>query len=224
MARPNRSKRRKTVRQLVEERNFDGLINWARKEQDTAFLVVALVFERDDLARHRALDALGKLSAVIAEEEGLEKVRGIIRRLLWLMNDESGGIAWHGPEAIAEVLDNVPTLLDEYGRIVASYIDEPPFGPGVHRAIAKLAAAAPDQFGHVRKRLRSSKDSADPVERAYGTLALATLSPERARSAAEALADDNAPVVDYDAQSDSLIERTVSELLRSTRDASARAA
>jgi hypothetical protein len=224
MARVRRSQRRKAVRRFVETRDLEGLVEWAKREPDTVFLVVAMVFERDDLGRWRAIDTLGRLSAHIAEEEGLEKVRGIIRRLLWLMNDESGGIAWHGPEAIAEVLKNVPALLDEYGRIIASAIDEPPFGPGAHRAAAMLASMAPEQFQHIRQHLEEAHRSEDPVERAYGTLALAALSLRKARFAAEALQKDRALVHEYDPSSDELRERTVGEVVRPLRESSARAA
>lgn len=214
MKRPSRSKRRAIVRRLVDGRDHEGLARWALQEPDTIVTVVSLVFERDDLRRWRAIEALGQLAAAVAQEEGLEKVRGIIRRLLWLMNDESGGIAWHGPEAIAEVLNSVPELLEEYGRIVASFIDEPPFGPGVHRAISRLAHQAPGQFEHVADRLLRSPGSIDPAERAHGLLALSTLVPERAVEAAEALSDDEAEVIDYDRDRGELDHRTVAEIAR----------
>jgi methylated-DNA-[protein]-cysteine S-methyltransferase len=224
MARLSRSRFRAVVRALVVARDFGSLRELCDRELDTPYRVVALVFEPDDDLRGRAIEALGKVAAALDESGRTEKVRGIVRRLFWLMNDESGGIAWHGPEAIAEVLDAVPTLLGEYGRIVASFIDEPPFGPGVHRAVARLAAAAPDQFEHVRERLERSLGSDDPVERAHAVVALVTLSPAAARAAAERLASDEAEVRVYDPQVGAFRSTTVGALVRPFTARGARAA
>jgi len=53
-----------------------------------------------------------------------EKVREYIRSLLWLLNDESGGIGWSAPEIIAETIVSIPELLEPYGSIMISYAFE----------------------------------------------------------------------------------------------------
>ena len=109
----------------------------------------------------------------------------------------------------------MPELLPEYGRIVASFIDESPFGPGVHRAIARLAESAPDQFGHVKQRLVASLDSPSPVERAYALIALRTLDPEAARRAEDRLASDPGELTSYDPATGEMATTTVGELVSS---------
>jgi hypothetical protein len=192
---------------MVQHRDLDRLLTWYGREPDTAQRVLALVFERNDELRWRAIEALGQLATRIADTDGLEKVRNLIRRLLWLMNDESGGIAWHGPEAIAEILYNVPELIDEYGRIVASFIDEPPFGPGAHWAIARLAPRHPDEFAQYRRTLRL--DSDDPVERAYGLAGLTALDEGAGRQEAEKRLDDTGVIQIYDRSSGEIRQTTV---------------
>lgn len=207
MKRISRSKLRREVRKIVEDRDIERLLSLYNKEPDTAQRVIALAFERNDEVRWRALETLGRLASAIAAFEGLEKVRGLVRRLLWLMNDESGGIAWHGPEAIAEILFNVPELVSEYGRIVASFIDEPPFGPGAHWAIARLAPGYPEEFVQYQDQLRLNSD--DPEERAYALIGLAALDGDSGRRAARERLDDAGVVTAYQRSTGDLGQTTV---------------
>ena len=224
MARLSRRKRRAAVKRFVTTGDLEGLVSFSRQEPEAIYLVMALAFERDDALRWRALDALGQLAAVVADGEGADKVRGLIRRLLWLMNDESGGIAWHGPEAIAEVLVNVPELIGEYGRIMASFIDEDPFGPGTHWAIARVAPKLPEEFSHLKERLARAPASKDAIERGYGLLALAALDTRLAREHAHALVDDDATIVTWDRAHEALRETKVGDIAREVLGAATRAA
>lgn len=223
MKRMTRTQRRRVVQQLVESRDIEGLLSWYHREVDVAQRVIALVFNRDDTLRWRAIEALGPLAAEISKEDaGLEKVRNLIRRLFWLMNDESGGIAWHGPEAIAEILFHVPELIGEYGRIVAASIDEDPFGPGAHWAIARLAPSHPEEFDTIKDKLRLNSD--DPIERAYGLVALAALDKKRAALEAKSRLDDDGIVETYDRSTGELARTTVGALSREIAAVDSRAA
>ena len=52
-----------------------------------------------------------------------------MRRFLWCLNDESGGIGWGIPEAMGEVMANHKVLFDEYSHMLLSYMRED--GPGI---------------------------------------------------------------------------------------------
>jgi len=68
---------------------------------------MSLLFDRDKVICFRASEALGKVAAMEADKD-LEPVRDLLRRLFWMMNDESGNTCWYAPEAIGEILYNVP--------------------------------------------------------------------------------------------------------------------
>jgi hypothetical protein len=51
----------------------------------------------------------------------MEKARTVMRRFLWMLNDESGGIGWGVPEAMAEVMFHSRPLADEYLHMLVSY-------------------------------------------------------------------------------------------------------
>jgi len=75
-------------------------------------------------------------------DEDMESARIIIRKLMWSLNDESGGIGWGVPEAMANIMLNHKDLFKEYGHILRSYakgggnyLDYEPLEKEVERAI-----------------------------------------------------------------------------------------
>ena len=76
---------------------------------------------KKEVIKWRAVAAFGYFTAKIAEKE-MERARIIIRRLMWMLNEESGGMAWGVPEGFAEALYNSPALAKEYLPIFVSYL------------------------------------------------------------------------------------------------------
>ncbi|SFM79963.1 DVU0298 family protein [Thermodesulforhabdus norvegica] len=76
----------------------------------------------DLLVRWHAVTALGVVVSAIAKSQA-EQARTVVRRLMWQLNDESGGIGWGCAEAMGEILARCDWLAEEYHRILISYID-----------------------------------------------------------------------------------------------------
>ncbi|MBX6423558.1 DVU0298 family protein [Thermosulfurimonas sp. F29] len=100
---------------------------------------------RDERVRWLAIAGLGPTVARIARED-LESARVVIRRLMWMLNEESGGMAWGAPEAMAECLFWHRGLAEEYAHILVSYLrpdgnmlEYPPAQRGVAWGIGRLA-------------------------------------------------------------------------------------
>jgi len=93
----NAIKRKSKVKELLRERDYDNLQKWAKNMRNPQRTLLSLAYDTDELIRWRAIEAIGKVAQIQAESD-IEKVRDLIRRLLWLMNDESGGLGWHSPE------------------------------------------------------------------------------------------------------------------------------
>ncbi len=70
-----------------------------------------------------AVKAAGQVVSRLAESD-LEAARVIMRRLMWTLNDESGGIGWGSPEAMGEILAAHSGLAQEYAVILLSYARE----------------------------------------------------------------------------------------------------
>lgn len=71
----------------------------------------------------RAVTSFGLLVSQMANED-LESGRVIMRRFLWTLNDESGGIGWGAPESMAEIMTRSEILRQEYLHMLISYMRE----------------------------------------------------------------------------------------------------
>lgn len=109
----------------------------------------AALSHHDQHLRWRAVSAMGPVVAELAEQD-LEAARVVMRRLMWSLNDESGGIGWGAPEAMAECLVHHEQLAEEYTHILVSfmredgfYLEYPPLQQGLMWGLGRLAEVRP---------------------------------------------------------------------------------
>ena len=76
-----------------------------------------------DQVRWNAVICFGTIVPRLAEER-IEEARVIMRRFLWTLNDESGGIGWGAPESLAEIMCHCGQLRREYLHMLISYMCE----------------------------------------------------------------------------------------------------
>ncbi len=107
--------------------------------------LISFLCSTDDELRWRAIVVMGRVVARLANHD-MESARVIMRRLIWQLNDESGGIGWGVPEALGEITATHPRLAEEYGDLLISYLcdegnflEHPPLQRGVLWAIGRLA-------------------------------------------------------------------------------------
>jgi len=212
-SRSSQRQRKQAVRRLLQEHNPDAVVKWAAEERNPMRVLSSVLFDPDPLIRWRSIEALGYIAGA-ESVENMEGVRSQIRKFLWSMNDESGGVCWNGPEAIGEILHNVPSLLDEYGAILPSFFVEEPFERGSLWAVGRVAAQRPDIFaGAIDDVVGSFKDP-DPVIRGYSIMALTALAQRDALEKARLLFDDAAVLSIYDFELGELRETSVGDLAR----------
>ncbi len=85
-------------------------------------VLFSFLCDQDRVTRWRVVATMGYLVALLAEED-LEKARDVVRRLMWILNEESGSSGWGAPEAIAEIMARHDNLAKEYAPIFISYLD-----------------------------------------------------------------------------------------------------
>lgn len=76
-----------------------------------------------DTTRHNAIAAFGVIVPTLADHD-MEAARVVMRRFLWTLNDESGGIGWGAPEAMAEIMACDERIAREYLHMLLSYMRE----------------------------------------------------------------------------------------------------
>jgi hypothetical protein len=69
-------------------------------------------YNTNEWIRWRAVTAMGALVFSLAEQD-MESARVVMRRLMWNLNDESGGIGWGSPEAMGEIMARHSRLAEE---------------------------------------------------------------------------------------------------------------
>jgi len=127
-----------------------------------------LLYHGEPLIRWRAVSAMGAVVSQLAHKE-IESARIIMRRFMWNLNDESGGIGWGSPESIGEITARHQRLADEFGCLLISYADpegnyleHPVLQQGVLWGWGRLARKRPEMFQSSTAMLIPYLTSSDP--------------------------------------------------------------
>jgi hypothetical protein len=138
-----------------------------------------------------AVSAMGATVARLADQD-MEAGRIVMRRFMWSLNDESGGIGWGTPEAMAECLASHPSLAREYTKILVSfmredgfYLELPALQRGLMWGLGRLAEVQPELLHawQAPRHLTPYLDSEDPIVRALAARALGLLGVREAEAA-----------------------------------------
>jgi hypothetical protein len=170
-------------------------------------LFAALCSEGEEIKWH-AVTAVGFLVADLAERD-LEGARNILRRMMWSLNEESGGIGWGLPEAMGEILARDENLAREFAAILVSYIQPEgnflefePLQRGVLWAIGRLAESHP-QILHPLEAdsyLLAFLSSPDAPARGYAILVLGRIGKKESLLGLEAYLHDETEIPFYENQ------------------------
>jgi len=186
-----RTVKREVLRILVDtdlERIKRGLERY--QENEVVNPLFTALCAANELVKWHAVSAFGWIVPAIADQD-TESARVIMRRFLWSLNDESGGIGWGVPEAMAEVMAMDRRLADEYLHMLISYtredgpelfqdgnyIELPMLQRGLLWGIGRLCAARRAMMRNVGvgTDLATYLDSPDGVVRGMALWALANL-------------------------------------------------
>ncbi len=124
------------------------------------------------LIKWHAVTAVGATVNRLAETD-MEQARVVMRRFMWTLNDESGGIGWGSPECMGEIMARRQDLGLEYSRILFSYLAQGdtgsdnyleylPLRRGAFWGLARLAQGDPalsrEGVSQVQKALKQESD------------------------------------------------------------------
>jgi len=193
----NRSLKKKVLSILQSEDfgdRLEALARWpARQVVNPLF---SFLLSSNELTKWRAVTAMGVVVSHLADTN-MESARVIMRRLIWSLNDESGGIGWGAPEAMGEIIACHEGLANEYADVLISYIWEQGnyleydmLQRGAVWGIGRAAQARPrlmhDAIPHLIPFLRSS----DAFLRGLAAWAMGSLKSKEGASHLVALLDD----------------------------------
>ncbi len=191
-----------TARQELGKYDEQGLIN----------VLFSAIYRSEEVLRWHAVTLFGEVLERLANKD-MEAARIVMRRCIWSLNDESGGIGWGAPEAMAEGIYLHDRLCDEYLHMLISYMR--PDGPlehqdgnylelpalqrgllwGIGRVAEKRATLLLEK--DVVKDVLPYVDSEDAVVRGYAARALGLLGAVEAETALLNLLSDTEEVPLY---------------------------
>ncbi|NLZ16670.1 MAG: HEAT repeat domain-containing protein [Desulfobulbaceae bacterium] len=123
----NRRQRKQTLLELIGRKDLSLEEVFTRlaayQAQDVINALFPALCRTEEYLRWRAVSCMGKSVARLADEN-LEAARVVMRRFLWSLNDESGGIGWGAPESMAESMAQHGPLAQEYAHMLISYMRE----------------------------------------------------------------------------------------------------
>ena len=117
---------------LLASADLDHICREVRQypEKDLLNPLFAALSRPEEMVRWHAISVFGQCLPRLADQD-MEAARIVMRRFLWSLNDESGGIGWGAPEAMAEVMLHHDRLAQEYLHMLLSYLH--PDGPLEHQ-------------------------------------------------------------------------------------------
>jgi len=197
-------KEKRRITKLLESPDIEAVIQELRQLPVSRVInpLIGALCSNNETARWHAITALGPIMADLADKD-MEAARVVMRRFMWSLNDESGGIGWGAPEAMGEIMAGHDKLADEYGHMLVAYMREdgfylelPQLQQGLMWGLARLTMAKPGllKAKNVVAYLLPYLDSHDSTVRGLAAWTLGLLHAGEAVSYLERLANDPAQV------------------------------
>ena len=202
---------------LLVQGSLEQIAEMAERRKRVLGSLVSLTYDLDPLISWRAVEAMGLACDRIADSDA-ECIRQHMRRLNWLITEESGGICWRAPEAMAEIVHRRPQLLADYLPIIVTMLREMAeedlehFRAGVLWAIGRLGLAGNDYVPDVLVRIVAALDHSDPQVRGMAVWCLSAVGLGGYVTARPSLLSDRGPVEFYEDRR--LVYTTVGGLAR----------
>jgi hypothetical protein len=219
---------KKKVAEFLRADDFDKGLNEisrlpARRVVNPLFSFLCSIDER---VKWRAVTAMGKVISNLAESD-LESARVIMRRFIWQLNDESGGIGWGCPESMAEAMVQNEKLAEEFWCLLISYtqaegnyLEHPILQRGVIWGVGRLAHSRPQYARQAAAHLLAYMESIDPILRGLAAWAACPIAGNELIPRLKKLICDQGQLTVY--RGAQIVPHTVSQLAQTALDAAER--
>jgi len=160
---------KKGIQNALERNDLSLVAASVVKGRKVLSMLVRLSYEKETLVGWRAILAVGMAARELVKTEP-EFLRDACRKLLWSLNDESGGIGWSAPELLGEIVsadtkrfaDLIPLIAEAYD------IEGGMFRAGVVYALTRIGAHAPEKAASFRRIIDDALAARDPLVRIRG--------------------------------------------------------
>ena len=162
--------------------------------------LLSFIQSGNDKVKWGAVKAAGQVVTQLADAD-LEAARVIMRRLMWTLNDESGGIGWGSPETMGEIMASHGGLAREYGHILLSYaredgnyLEHEGLQRGLLWGVGRLSEKRPELVRDTAGLFLPYLGSKDEGVRGLAARLMGLLRVKEARPLLQKLAQDESPI------------------------------
>ncbi len=189
---------KKAVTAALEAEDYETVLTLALQSRKILSVLVRLAYEKETLVGWRAIKAIGRVASVFVNSN-YDFLRETIRKLLWSLSDESGGIGWAAPEILGEIVCADPKKMHDIIPLITEvyYIEEKVFRPGVLYALKRIAESDPGAVTPFQDVVMEGLGDQEPLARLYALELVGLLNPyilpenrERIRNSIESLLQD----------------------------------
>lgn len=159
---------KKFIHHALEVNDLDAVVLLVQKNRKALSLLIRMAYDKETLVGWRAIKAVGRIANALVKNES-EFLRIAVRKLLWSLSDESGGIGWAAPELLGEIVHSDPEGFADIIPLIAEVydIEEQTFRPGVVYALARVAEVSPEMIASYQKIIIRSLVDTNPLIRIY---------------------------------------------------------
>lgn len=192
-----------TLRELLSRGALEQVAEEAQGRKRVLGSLVSLTFDANPLIGWRAVEAMGLACDRIAVQDP-DHVRQHVRRLYWLISEESGGICWRAPEAMAEIVRHRPKLLNDWVPVIGNLLNEMAeedlqhFRAGILWAIGSLGEVCKGAVDGVMRPITAALGNEDPHVRGMAVRCLSAIGRGGEVAARPHLTVDEGPLQVYE--------------------------
>lgn len=159
---------KENIFEYLESNNLTAVASLAKDDRKVLSQLVRLAYNKDTLVGWRAIKAIGLSAKEIVKIDDAF-LRETLRKLLWSLSDESGGIGWSAPEIIGEIVSADPKKFSDIIPLLGEVydIEEKVFRPGVLYAFCRIAATNPELVVPYRDLVSRGLRDENPLARYY---------------------------------------------------------
>jgi hypothetical protein len=159
--------------------------------------LLSLLYAAEDYTHWLAIEAIGHVGGALAASDP-EQTRELVRRLLWNLNDESGGTPWGAVGGVGAIAAARPDLFSGYLSLLFPFAGDAAAGPEFIWSVARVGRGRPDTVARYIPFLLSQLGHAQALSRAYAAWALGVLAVPQTAVPLTGLGQDTATVAIYE--------------------------
>ncbi|MFC1557079.1 DVU0298 family protein [candidate division KSB1 bacterium] len=133
---------RQEIESILRQNDHNRLEEAVKAHPKTIRLLMGFLYHQEEGLRDAAAQGFGIAARILP----LEKLKDLIRRMMWMLNDESGSCSWHVPYALGEIGYNNPEAIKDFVGCLSHYADDPDeyLRTGVRSALKRIKETGRD--------------------------------------------------------------------------------